>query len=414
MIDRFEATLGVGALPDGFEEIYAAACAEYAEKGAFFLQEPWLRRLQAEYNAFPRVEKPLLSAAAELRADGEAALYALFVWRAMEHRALFRAELPRFTFPKSHPFLAFFCLLPAIPAMVAELRARKLPGDVIAQTVGQFEDCVFLYEKRFDHLGLSKRYFDHMQLYVDGEQLNIGRLRFQRTRLHDPVYLLKHRGTGENILLFGAGELRADGLYADTPPRSAEGGFSAVFREESGAYFGTPVGTDGKCERTPARFPKSAYRLVLRPGDDCISVHIPDKGALTHEACEASYRRADELFRRYYPEFAPRAFHCHSWMLAPELVEMLKSGSHVLDFQRRYLRYPVQTAGEDVMNFVFNLRFTSLADLPEDTSLQRALKRRYLAGGYLYEYGGVFTVKYGLKAKKNGLKFKEADLSAVI
>ena len=29
------------------------------------------------------------------------------------------------------------------------------------------------------------------------------------------------------------------------------------------------------------------------------------------------------------------------------------------------------------------------ADLPEDTSLQRALKAKYLAGERLYEYGGV-------------------------
>ena len=392
MVTRFETTLGVGAFPDEFDEIYAAACREYASDGAFLMDEAFLRRLQAEYNAFPRVEGPLLAAAAELRADKEAALYALFVWRAMERRELFLSKLALFDFPKSHPFLSFLCLLPAIPPMVAELRARGLPADVIAQTVRQFEDCVFLYFKRFDHLGLSKRYFDHMQLYVDGEEINVGRLRFQRSKLHFPVYLLEQTATGRQMLLFGEGEMRADGLYADTPPPMAEGGFSAVFRDEADAYVGTPVGVDGKCRRTPARFPKGEYRIALRPGDDCISVHIPDTGPLTPEACEESYRRAAEIYRRHYPGFSPRAFQCHSWMLAPELAEMLKPDSRLLAFQRRYLRHPIYTAGEDVMNFVFNLRFTSLADLPEDTSLQRALKRRYLAGGYLYEYGGVFLL----------------------
>ena len=75
--------------------------------------------------------------------------------------------------------------------------------------------------------------------------------------------------------------------------------------------------------------------------------------------------------------------------MSPELAEILKPGANLLLFQQPYLRYPVPTKGEDVLNFVFFLRFTSFADLPEDTSLQRALKAKYLAGERLYEYGGV-------------------------
>ena len=75
--------------------------------------------------------------------------------------------------------------------------------------------------------------------------------------------------------------------------------------------------------------------------------------------------------------------------MSPELAEVVKPTSNLLAFQRSYMRYPVHTKGEDVLNFVFMLRYTTYADLPEDTSLQRALKARYLAGGRLYEYGGV-------------------------
>ena len=123
-----------------------------------------------------------------------------------------------------------------------------------------------------------------------------------------------------------------------------------------------------------------------------LAVHIPAKGALTRESCEESYAKAIEIFKKHYPERDFKAFRCHSWMMAPELADILKPGSNLLEFQRPYKKYPSHTKGEDVLNFVFKMKFTSYEDLPEDTSLQRALKKIYLSGGYLYEYCGIFTI----------------------
>ena len=58
-------------------------------------------------------------------------------------------------------------------------------------------------------------------------------------------------------------------------------------------------------------------------------------------------------------------------------------------FSHFHYRVILVAKGEGVLNFVFFLRYTTFDDLPEDTSLQRALKARYLAGERLYEYGGV-------------------------
>ena len=79
-------------------------------------------------------------------------------------------------------------------------------------------------------------------------------------------------------------------------------------------------------------------------------------------------------------------------MMAPELKDILKPGSRILSFSDPYLRYPIPTQGEDVLNFVFLLKFKTYQDLPEDTSLRRALKQLYVNGKYLYVYGGIFTV----------------------
>ena len=78
-------------------------------------------------------------------------------------------------------------------------------------------------------------------------------------------------------------------------------------------------------------------------------------------------------------------------MMSPELADHLKPSSRVLGFASHYLRFPIHTEGEDVLNFVFYLKFKDYTDLKEDTSLQRSLKRLYLSGGRLYEYGGIFA-----------------------
>ncbi len=387
MIERFEKSLGVGRISTDFQPIYEDALAEFERAGVFFLKEEYLREVQAKCNAFPRTFARVLEEAARVREREDEALYALFLCRAMEHRDLFLRHLSAFDFPKDNPFLAFLCLVPSIVATWEELVRRGVPADVVAATVNQYEECLFVYRERFDELGMNKRYFDHLQGYVDHKFLNVGRLRYEIGHLHG-VYLLKSKKDGKRVLFLADTLMNDVGLYRDTPPLR-EGGFDAFFREENDAFVGTPVGESGRCQSKAVRLSKKEYEIALRPGDTVIDVHIPGHLPLTEQNCAESYARARELFALHFPEIEPKAFHCHSWMMAPELGEILKPTSNLLAFQRPYLRYPVPTKGEDVLNFVFFLRYKTFADLPEDTSLQRALKARYLGGERLYEYGGI-------------------------
>lgn len=392
MIDRFEKSMGMKAIPAVFENIYAKALAEYEKDGVFFLKKDYIVALNEETEAYPTIVNELIAEANIISADREAALYALFVYRAMENRELFLQNIKSFVFPEEkYFFFAFFCIMPSIKSTFDTLNARGIPLDIVKQTVGQYEACVYVYEKRFDRLGFNKRYFDHMQLYVDCKILNIGRLRFEIIDLCDPIRFLENKNTGEQVILFGEGEMRADGLYASAPPASFEGNFNATFTETETEYIGNAVSVGGRCEREVRSFSKSEWTVRAKQHDTCISVHIPDKGALTEEACVESYHRALDTFKKYYPELDIKCFHCHSWMLAPELADMMKPESKILGFARRYVKYPVPTDGDDVMNFVFYLKAKEYKDLPEDTSLQRSLKQLYLSGGYLYEYGGLFT-----------------------
>ena len=151
-------------------------------------------------------------------------------------------------------------------------------------------------------------------------------------------------------------------------------GLDAFFEETDTAYIGTPIDNHGRCQRMRAEFDKSEYFIRVKTGDDILAVHIPSRGALTREACEESYRRALEIFAYFTPQHDFKAFYCHSWMMAPELADILKPDSNVLAFQSKFQKYPSKTKGLDVMNFLFKTETTPYADLPENTSLQRTLK----------------------------------------
>lgn len=377
--------------PPEFAEVCRRAGEEYAARGAFFLEESYLRDLHARCNAFPRTLDAVLEGAARLRADAAWAAYGLFLVRAMEERVLFKKYISRSVFPEQeHPLFAFLCLVPYIGGTHGDLVRRGLPKDIVEQTVNQYEDCLFVYEKRFGRLGMNMRYFNHLQEYVDCEILNVDRLRFGFAPLKHPVYLLRHRRDGSFVLLVGAGEMTASGMVAATAPEGETAAFCAFFAEEEDRYRGTPALPNGKCSSEISSYNKRDYELVLRPGDLCLATHIHPYGELSRAACMASYRRVLELTCKHYPELKFKAFSCFSWMMSPELSDVLKPGAKILDFQSFYHRFPVPTQGKAVLNFVFYMKGADdFTKLPEDTSLQRALKQRYLAGGRLNEYGGI-------------------------
>ncbi len=353
-----------------FAERFGAVHEEFLERGTFFLEREYIGELNSELNLFPRIIGDLLTASDEIRQDPSAAEMALAVSRAMEDRPAFLAGLQSLVFPTQYPLFPLFCLLPTIRDTYRCLKDRKVPEDIIAATLGQYEACVFIYKKRYDRLGLNRRYFDWLQHYVDCEILNINSLRFERMTLKDPVCLLEQRGSGTQFLVYGS-------AAKENGPGN------------TGPITGKRVTPDGQLFEQKEHFPDKDYRTLIQPGDACLSVHIPDEGDFSESACEESYRRALDVFGSCFPELKIKGFHCESWMLSPQLEDYLSPGSNILSFSGRYLKYPVRSKGEDVLNFVFLMKYSSYDDLAENTSLQRKLKKLYQQGGRLYEYGGL-------------------------
>jgi len=111
-------------------------------------------------------------------------------------------------------------------------------------------------------------------------------------------------------------------------------------------------------------------------GTPSLGVHIPgDAGPLDPEACDASFAAARELF----PD--RRVAVCMSWLLDPQLREYLADDTNIVRFQQRFTLVPKLKEGdEDVFRFVFDRQEITLDDLPQRTTLERAIATHVRAG----------------------------------
>lgn len=120
---------------------------------------------------------------------------------------------------------------------------------------------------------------------------------------------------------------------------------------------------------------------AFREGEPAVGVHIPESGPLTPGACEESLRHAREFFPRHFPETPTRLAICTSWLLDPQLAEYLAPDSNIVRFQRRFTLVGEGYDGTaDVLRFVFHRIGPEIDDLPQRTTLGRAIVAHLRAG----------------------------------
>jgi hypothetical protein len=116
-------------------------------------------------------------------------------------------------------------------------------------------------------------------------------------------------------------------------------------------------------------------------GDPALGVHIPESGPLTPDACDDSFTRAQPFFARHFPETPTRLGICNSWLLDPQLADYLAPDSNIMRFQRRFTLVGDGHDGDaDVLRFVFHRIAPNIDDLPQRTTLERAIVAHLRAG----------------------------------
>lgn len=143
-------------------------------------------------------------------------------------------------------------------------------------------------------------------------------------------------------------------------------------------------------ERTHAWFTMHG----VREGDPVLGVHIP-RGRLTPQSCDEAFALASEFFPRLWPEIEYRASTCVSWVLDPQLADYLDDTTNILAFQRRFVLLPPdeeRPADAETVEAIFAREWPGiqrLSQLPQRSTLERAVVTHLRSGGHWFYRGGV-------------------------
>jgi hypothetical protein len=133
-------------------------------------------------------------------------------------------------------------------------------------------------------------------------------------------------------------------------------------------------------------------------------MHIPFGGGLTANEAKTSLKAACEFFPKYHPGSPFKLVQTSTWFLDPRVPEVLGHESNTARFQRFCYLVPDTPEPGLMGRMVFqrDLATTSVADLPERTSVQRAIKD-FLRTGGTWHGGRMFMLAEDMADPREGV-----------
>ena len=381
--------LGIETYPTALEPIY-----ETVKAGAkpLFSRE-LVDRLQEEYNLFGEYYEDVLKGLADLEQKPNELAWATVAGLYVQSAT--RTEAAKVPFPAAdgspaRDMLPVFLLIPLVDRAVEEYQRRGFSREEAIGFMKVFRGDIGINVRRHGRPGLDRTYYDWITLYVFAIIFPCGGFLFNIGRNRKDNYVLRNKKDGKVVVLLDDRSVHRSGYILGTAGMTdEEGAFHTSVTETETEWIGNAVGDDCLLQREARHFSKAEWTLEVAPGDCALSIHIPRNGDLAPEKAHAAIEAAFCHARTYYKEYDVKAIQCGSWLLNPGLGEIVGPHAKISVFGGLFQRYPIPSNGKSVFNFVFQASVNpDIKSLPENTSLQKALKEKYLAGGYHYDFGG--------------------------
>lgn len=290
---------------------------------------------------------------------------------------------------RAGPLLHVFALLAGLPDVRERDRRRGIPEAVTVETLDDLEWWIREHRRLHGEWGFSELVW--LVAHFSGELYRLGRLQFLFERFAYPYRAFRHRQRGDVVFLAGAGmRFRPDGQAYDADGRLDSSAPAAVVEGGGGSVSGTLILPTGRTAAAAVRLPASDWEPVLGYRDPVLGVHITGDRPMDHAECGASFRAAVEFFPRHFADRPFRAFSCRSWLLDPQLEDVLPDSANLVRFLREWYLFPLpQADSRQTFARVFGDEFVGLDQAPQRTALQRAIVHSARQGTRWRSAGGV-------------------------
>lgn len=318
----------------------------------------WINRLMPQTGAEVRLVADAVSAdTLKLRYIN---LVKACYWTVSKNDVPFLPQGPGKAFENLAPVLV---LLSFVDQSEKEMCRRGIPEEMRLRVHSCYENTLLMQKNIFGYSVMPAQYFFWFKRRLIPTLYEIGDMEFELKTM-----------TGETVVYLE----KETGKYLGFLENS----------ETENSFICTEIlrgGTPGKTRILS----KEGYCRYLRAGDEVISVHIPQGAKIGQASVSEKFAQARDFFARYYSDHTLKCFYCGSWLMDPTLADYLRPTSNIVTFQRMFYRYCASSTGQEVFGFVHPAPFDSYEDLPENTSLERMLKERYINGNPVYVYSGI-------------------------
>ena len=238
--------------------------------------------------------------------------------------------------------------------------------------------------------------------------LRVGRFEFGlRTEWGEYFAVYRRRRDGATLALVHGGlRIDAEGLLLDESD-TATPGWGTRWEETAGDLVAHPIHPAGRVLEATVRIVKDEWRRVPAPtgpdpfdSEGRLDVHVPFGGGLDWEGAVASLRSAVACFGRLGPDRPARILTMNSWLLDPRLPDVLGPVANIAVFQSAVHLAP-DPPNPNLLHAMIFAGPAAPADLPERTSVQRAIKR-FLVGGGSWHGGAMFVLPEDLPDLRPG------------
>ena len=399
-IEGLMAAVGCEKWPQRWADIYQSVMDKLLKYGCELTDPDYYDGLGEKYNVLVKHRDIYKKAAEEVAKSEALTAFLTLLCESLADAENRSADLKELSRPKSpdgkpsiaHDMITGLAICSQMEYSYNVLKKRGLPDDVIVGVLRMPENGIYEYMKRN---GGNPGYhlLSWFQLAIDGRLFRIGRLEIEFLSSFGARAKLFKSADGERVALAHDIDLHRSGIALGSKwYEDEDGSWHADVEETDAEYIGHPFDKYGAVKREKLALKKSEWTLIAEKSTPAIRLHIPADGRLTPDLVDETLEMTREFVRKYFPEYVGALFVCHSWLLDPQLVDLLGEESNISKFCKRFTPMTSKSGGNAVFGFVF-LGYSSDCDLntlPENTSLERLLKNHYINSRAIYELHGYF------------------------
>ena len=398
-LEKLMEEIGCKKWPEVWQELYPVAKTKL-EKGEYrCLTEDYYDYLDEKYSifaAYPFIDV-FKKAAKETAKDENASLFLALMAETLADRENVYKNLGELEYPENaenfvYSMLRGLAFLSMADYTAEVLKSRGIPEEVILKILRNLPNGVDTHRKCYNGKdGFMD--FNWNQRMIDGNLIPIKRLVAEVESKFAPNACVFVNDEGEALTMADGVKLHKSGfIFGVTGYKDEEGSWFADIKETEDSYIGYAYNSKGMVDSAPVTLPKNKWRKIVSKGDKVIDLHIPGGGGLTPELVDESLKEIKAFISKHYPEYNYEVFQCWSWLCDPQLIEILGEDTNISKFTARFTPIRVPDDSMPVFRFVFNIPHSNfkIEDLPENTTLERKLKKHFLSGKRIYGTAGYF------------------------